>query len=911
MRSFRCIFKVAMLASLLAAAGCWSGRPGESPSLWAADELVDVSPAGGAAPVTGVYDPAARRARLMAGAGQTVSLQVVVDCPDGGRDLRLDWSELSDGRGGSIDPTAVRAWRAIALKIDRYPPWAAILRDERPSATFDPLVPLDAPDLEPLNVQPGGRAVFWLDVTPPAGTAAGRYRSSLRVSSSNLRPAVMELSLDVRDYTLPGSGPRAAGGFDHRQVFETMVRRDNGQPFRPLGLNSRHPLVRQGLTAVRNLALLGREHRLDLFDAGLRPLLKRADDGQPVLDWSEYDNVATPYLQGSAFGGGRGVAAWPMPLGLDWPDPVNYGGPDSEQYQTLVRQLGRMCSQHFEQLGYAGGFYNLAGGDSSARRALVAALAEADPDAMVLRDGQAPRRTNNPLYAPPAWGFDRIRAASEPRAWLRPTHSPHLPGLGLVDGPADPAACAWFADGCELLLIDRAIDWSSDAGTQFVAGPQLFYPGSVAGREGEVLPGIRLKRLRNGLQDLALLEMLRAGGRGDAAQRALRLMTWRCGSDAFEGHLLQAGPTGWARQPRHWRIMRQILAREVEAAFNGSAIRSDELAAQRLAWMQLAEALEAPQLEVLGSRVVPGPGKSEWRVAVRLFNPSSEPADVTLSLAALPGGFEAHPLSIRLPGGADASTRTVDAEVLAAGPLAFPDGGVVTARLDWSAGGREMPSRPLRVPLARIATTTRPPDIDGRLGDWAPRAGNTLSQFVTLGPAGQRGLAAALSTRCSLLDDGENLYIAIVCHEPGGRTRGDLLTNRVQYDRLVACGEDLVEIVLDPGADARSPADLLHLVVKSNGAVTSTRGIEPLGSAQPWASGATAAVGKAAGAWVVELAIPRASLGPGAAKAAWGLNVARFVAAEGQSSSWAGASRSYYLPASLGTVLPDPAEQQR
>jgi hypothetical protein len=128
----------------------------------------------------------------------------------------------------------------------------------------------------------------------------------------------------------------------------------------------------------------------------------------------------------------------------------------------------------------------------------------------------------------------------------------------------------------------------------------------------------------------------------------------------------------------------------------------------------------------------------------------------------------------------------------------------------------------------------------------------------------------------------------------------------VHYEQLLACGEDLVEIILDPAGQAKSPQDLYHIIVKPNGVMIQEKGIAsdpPLGQARPFPLGAKVAVGRAKNAWIVELKIPRASFGQAGLSEFWGVNFTRFATQGTEASSWSGASRYFYDPKTLGTMF--------
>ena len=129
--------------------------------------------------------------------------------------------------------------------------------------------------------------------------------------------------------------------------------------------------------------------------------------------------------------------------------------------------------------------------------------------------------------------------------------------------------------------------------------------------------------------------------------------------------------------------------------------------------------------------------------------------------------------------------------------------------------------------------------------------------------------------------------------------------NFVHYDELWPVGDDLVEVVIDPTAQAASPGDLLHIVVKSNGSVTCERGIPALAGVASWADWSAKVVAAVddrshPDRWTVEIRLPLESLG--SHPELFGINFGRFQPRLGEYSSWSGARRYLYSPASLGTM---------
>jgi hypothetical protein len=200
-----------------------------------------------------------------------------------------------------------------------------------------------------VNLGAGERLALWIDVHVPRKTLAGDYRGRMYIRTEGRQDAVVNLALKVYDFVLPDERPLVAvGGFDYRTLFGTFLSRD-GHPFVPEVLDRNNPQVMKGLVLLRQMMVMAHEHRLDLFDRQMHPLVRRDMSGKVLLDWSDYDAVVLPYLNGTAFDDRVGVGAWPMPFGDNWPDPRNYGGIGTDEYASTALAVLAECQQHLSK----------------------------------------------------------------------------------------------------------------------------------------------------------------------------------------------------------------------------------------------------------------------------------------------------------------------------------------------------------------------------------------------------------------------------------------------------------------------------------------------------------------------------------------------------------------------------------
>ncbi len=917
-----------------------SPAPGRELSVRAVSDMVELTERSGVPADSEVWNAAERTISLFGSANETVSVQLVVEPGDKAvRGLRISAGTLSGPGGATIDASAVRAFRMMPVRVSEYPPWALRILPEppEPKNVYDPLVPVDAN--APLAADARGRLALWVDLAIPRDAAPGEYSGTLGLTSDTHADVRATVALTVYGVVLPDARPvPAVGGFDHHQLLGAFIRRD-GRPFHPVFLDRRNAHVREGLVLIRKLMRLAHRHRLDLFDRRIRPLLKRDADGNVRLIWKDYDAIVRPYVDGTAFADRLGVAAWPLPFDQNWPKPEYYGGHGSAAYAETAAGLLAAASEHLAELAGARRLFawpcrDMTGQGAYATHARLAAMVrKADEDVPVLSqlplDPPAATGWTAPegfpslvdILAPPGERFDpgAAPAARGPHplagAWLAPGSPPHVPSLGTAAAPADARALPWFAMkyGCTGLFLPDVLGWNGKTLAPVAdRETRLFYPGTIAGRD-DPLPSVRLKRLRRGLQDIAYLWILQRRGRTGAAANIRDGLARYAGLAAAGDNYLDARLGGWVRDGRAWLLARRVLAGAAAAAVREGGGHGPGTVAHRVAWRRFREAVGGLTVEQVRTLVAAAPSATRTpperlrlTVLLDVYNPTARDVQAGADFRELPEGYAAGDAApVAIPAGTmRVIRRTAD------GPAPPPTGDNARLAIPMTLTGGPGPPHRLtaRVPLLRAGRVRTPPTIDGLLNDWPPRPGNTAKDFLLIGRRGRKGDGLAeRQTMAFVLRDATHLYIGFRCEEPdpaGLVTRAD---NMVRYRQLLAIGEDLVEILLDPGGEADGPEDLYHLVVKPNGVLIAERGVgsdPPLGPVRPWRPDARVAIGRPDGAWSVELAIPLAAFGAAGEAAYWRVNFTRTSPRGAESSSWSGAPRSFYDPRNLGTMFP-------
>lgn len=511
---------------------------GGAPVAWAVDDLTRVRPGELDRPEkdgarNAVWSPA-RGLRLHALAGETVAWQVVVESGDEPLDgVRVDLAPLASDEGRTLGAAQAKGG-GIARFVEHAIPIAGRTRARgdgsaetlawagpasRPSdaaigdAVPDALVPVEhAPAWAPypLRIPARSSRVVWFDLTIPEEAAAGAYRGSITIAAGARRIGTVPVRVDVKSALLPFAAAR------------TMIFYD------PAELRGR---IGSELAEAQLWRTLRAHH--------LSPLLS-ADDAADV-------ERLRPALDGSAFTRAAGYVGPAADLGADVLGIGTYGSlgepgaASLEKLEGIVHALASVRDLRADVFLYA--IDERCDSDRAARwRERIAA--SPDPLVRAVRVGETcdrrPEKRAIDVAMVSSFGFDaaaarRARAAGK-RLWVYNGRRPRS-GAMMLDVPAtDLCANGWIAAA---LPVDRWFYWEStfwnddnrggrgpvdpfavaesfhnadgDAvlgdGLLVYPGRQLAYPAHSLGVDG-VVPSIRLKSLRRGVQDAGYVALV-------------------------------------------------------------------------------------------------------------------------------------------------------------------------------------------------------------------------------------------------------------------------------------------------------------------------------------------------------------------------------------------------------------------
>jgi hypothetical protein len=540
------------LALALAAVPAWARAPARAVEIGVASALEKLRP--------GDPAPKGRAVELVAARGECESAQVAVRAPAGLRALSASAPPL---RGAERIPITLYRVATLPLARPSGPDGAA---GEWP----DPLIPVRDPHFgEPRRAFPvevaGGRLQsIWVEVCVPEAAPPGRYASEVRLADGARVLGTVPVRLRVWPFAIPRTGSFAAAfGLSTRLGTRALGAPDDGE-------------------VASALAAAALRHRITPFVLSADPPDGACTSRACDLDWSRYDAEVAPVLDGTLVPGVRGAFAEVRISGTVW------DGPEEDLVATL-----RAWRRHFDARGWSDRLrlYTLDEPrpeqlDELARRARLARGAGIPVFATTVPQGRleglvdefAPNLALVPDAARPArvsWSYasclshgcgeipdsGRQRAAmlAEFRGW---------PGY-VVDRPGTAARAVpllGFRRGLRgELYYDMLQAWSGDPwrDVRAFAGNgdgTLLYPGhpaTLGGKRPFPVESIRLKIIRDGLEDVELFTLARAAGEGVLADRLLSRLV--------------PSARGYERRPEPWLEARRTLG---DAIARRSARRS-------------------------------------------------------------------------------------------------------------------------------------------------------------------------------------------------------------------------------------------------------------------------------------------------------------------------------------------------
>src|SRR5579885_529548 len=504
------------LAFLLFGACAWAQT---GPTVWVAPSLKSIRETDGPG--------AGAQARLFAGKGEYESFQIVVKAP-GGSDLTNTRIKVSELR--SADASTIAA-NNLSLFLEHYvtvrggsTDWHKNNRPTRPGRYPDALIPVSAPENGAIatgafRVRAGMNQPLWADIRVPAGAAAGEYSGTFTVSSDQ-GSAAGRISLRVWNFSLPAH-PAIQSAFLIWQKDQVPIARTLLQnKVTPL---STSPETIRELAGSSGLTLAGLPFwsGADVSHCSMKPpppvdairaAIARLPRGLEVVDYTA-DEV----------GNCRGL----YPTIRKWGQALHQAGAKNLVTMAPVPEL-------------------LDDGAGKGRSAVdiwavLPEVYDAHTDAIrrAMAKGDA------------VWSYTTLVQDAYSPKWeidFAPVNFRIMPGflsqsLGLV-GILYWRVDAWPADPWK--EADTTGTYSSG---DFPGEGMLVYPGRPAGVPGTV-PSLRLKWIRDGMEDFDYVALLDRAGYGSWARSAVRRIA--------------ANWSDWTKDPESLEATRRQLGEKLD-----------------------------------------------------------------------------------------------------------------------------------------------------------------------------------------------------------------------------------------------------------------------------------------------------------------------------------------------------------
>jgi hypothetical protein len=282
------------------------------------------------------------QATLYAACNEYESFQIVVNGGIKGLSVvNVTTCDLTGLNGAIIPKANMTLYREYYEKVDSPSFLYGVVGNLRLPGNYpDPLIPFADPynpehpavgapfDVAKLKNQP-----VWVEVYVPEGTPAGSYASTLQITAAGMKPLSIYVNLTVWDFSIPR---------------EKTIATSYG--LLPGSVLQYHPSV-SGAYAKNNYEQELHNHRIDSFSTANMvdyPFRFGIDGHLLPVDWSNYDAVMEPRLDGSFYNDGiplyRFNAGFFYPGGTSWME-MNL---TDEQYKEAAKEFAR----HLKEKGW-------------------------------------------------------------------------------------------------------------------------------------------------------------------------------------------------------------------------------------------------------------------------------------------------------------------------------------------------------------------------------------------------------------------------------------------------------------------------------------------------------------------------------------------------------------------------------
>jgi hypothetical protein len=511
---FRPLFAAAVLLAAVAFVAGPAAGAAEPPRAWAVPSLERVAPDA----------PAGSRIviALHAARGEWESFQIIVQAPASGlTQVNVTAPELVSADGSTIGGADIVRYREWFVYLPQgSPDWQGRNRPQGPGWYPDALIPFVDPltgrdltgaalDAAPFDAAPLQNQAVWVDVHVPRTAFPGDYTGDFVITSDQGETRV-GLHLTVWGFELPLA------------------------PYLKSSVGTAGEHLERGEELLRNRLM---PRKVDL------------DDEQRFIE-SYGLNAANAGFWAEA--GGDACAMIPPPTVDEVRAAESRHDPDLFLYAYIADEIGWCTSLYDDIIAWS----------QVLHQTRIRNLITMAPVAALFDDGLHTGRSAVDVWVMLPKMYDRsadlvaeaLEKGDEAWSYNCLVQDDYSPKWEIDFAPINYRIQPGFINqslGLTGLLYWRADDWSADpwvlpAGYGDCPGEgMLVYPGERVGLPGQVVPSMRLKWLRDGVDDYDYLELLKQAGEGEWALEQARLV----------------GPdwTNWTRDPAVLANVREQL----------------------------------------------------------------------------------------------------------------------------------------------------------------------------------------------------------------------------------------------------------------------------------------------------------------------------------------------------------------
>ena len=766
---------------------------------------------------------------------------------------------------------------------------------------------------------------LYLQVDVSALQDPGDYVLPITIAAPNRPVERAGLAIHVSDVALP-TEPRILAVATTTTADLARVLPDSFAGINAIYLDRTDPDDHLAVQHLDALVCAAQKRNLALFVEDIGPRVRVDEVGRVSIDWSAYDRLVQPYMDGSAFEDRVPLSVWLAPLP---PRRIS----DSP---TQLRQYIAACAQHFTEKGWTAtpaflhpALVNSGGGDADpqVREEIAKTLRlHMTRDFLAVTTPEAP--------------------VPQPRLWTIDDSDPRLPPAGALATEESvrvwPWVCAARSDARDPSASVRGFVWrnalersdllqAARAETAIPERPLLVFdlPAKANPAALSIVPSLRMVWLNEGLNDTALLGLLEQRTDRDVVDALIAGLVGRTGTSTAPpassdiplpapGYLYAS----WPEDKTVWGAIPALLERLLQSTTPGQDAKLSQndpayLAAQ--VWLAKSRRPVA-RLAGYGFAIKPGRDGDALLITPHLFaeNPVNSSVTMDARFTLLPGD-----LSLVSSEAAHLDRRTFDLPPLGAAEVPLTLAGFIdafdivpsansTLEVTERHGGALL-QLPVQIPVYRTRGTANPLPINAHLDEWP--------NDTTIPAFGPMQIATRYLTRPELLAgsshtgpqpmppatarwtyDDHFLYALIQCPQPvvSDERNNDWPTQLGRW-----WGTDGIQLQIASAATP-FPGKIIQLAFKPGGpmlghALTFTPD-HPLqisdtlppspstleGGGLKYAITLNKADGRIIG-YTLEVAIPRAWFpkSPGA-QPAWRINILRHRADTLTSASWSG-----------------------